>query len=116
MDLWRDCLQFLTWLKIHTPVKDVYLDGRFLSASEEVSVIEVGIELSPALLREGGGLDLLSVLNIPAREEYGVRVRFYGPNRPSMHNFHEEFSTPDPEIRLRGAPSDLRKGYVRIKL
>lgn len=116
MDLWRDCVQFLEWLKANTPVQEVYVDGRFLSASEEVTIIEVGIELSVALLRKGGGKKLFSILNMPAREEYGVRVRYYGPSRPDADNFHEEFSTPDPEIRLRGAPVDLRKGYIRIKL
>jgi len=116
MELWNNCVQFLEWLKANTPVKEVYVDGRFLSASEEVDTVDVGIELSRQLLRKGGGLALLKTLSMPAREEFGVRVRYYGPHRPERHNFLEEFNTPDPEIRLRGAPSDLRKGYVRITL
>lgn len=113
MDLWRNCVAFLDWLKNKTPVCEVYVDGRFLSASEEVSIIEVGIELTPALVKKAAGL---KIFNIPAREEFGVQVRYFGPHRPDRHNFHEEFNTPDPEIRLRGAPTDLRKGYIRIKL
>ena len=116
MQIWNNCVQFLEWLRDNTPVREVFIDGRFLSASDEVEMVDVGIELTAALLRHGGGLALLKVLNMPAREEYGVRVRYYGPHRPDGHNFHEEFTTPDPEIRLRGAPHDLRKGYVRIEL
>lgn len=114
--LWDDCVQFLAWLKENTPVHEVFVDGRFLSASEEVNIIEVGIELTAALLLQGGGPALFKKLNMPAREEYGVRVRYYGPFRPDKYNFHTEFNTPDPEIRLRGAPSNLRKGYIRIAL
>ncbi len=113
MDLWRNCVAFFDWLKQQTPVREVFVDGRFLSASEEVNVVEVGIEFTPDLIRKAGGFN---VFNVPAREEFGVRVRYFGPHRPQKHNFHEEFNTPDPEIRLRGAPLDLRKGYIRIKL
>lgn len=116
MQIWNNCVQFLEWLKANTPIREVFVDGRFLSASEEVEMVEVGIELTAPLLRKGGGLALLSKLNMPARDEYGVRVRYYGPFRPDSYNFHAEFNTPDPEIRLRGAPHDLRKGYIRIEL
>jgi len=116
MELWRNCACFLDWLKTNTPVRIVYVDGRFLSASDEVSTVEIGIELTVDLLREGGGPEFLQILNMPARDEFGVRVRYYGPFRPGTHNFHVEFNTPDPEIRLKGAPSDLRKGYICIKL
>jgi len=114
--LWDDCLQFLAWLKENTPIREVFVDGRFLSASEEVDTIEVGIELTADLTRKGGGLALLQKLNMPAHDEYGVRVRYYGPFRPGKYNFHTEFNTPDPELRLRGAPTNLRKGYIRITL
>lgn len=113
MDLWQNCLQFIEWLRANTPVREVYLDGRFLSASDEVKEIEVGIEFTPALIRKAGGF---TIFNVPARDEFGVRVRYYGPHRPSRYNFHEEFNTPDPEVRLRGAPTDIRKGYIRIEL
>lgn len=116
MDLWRNCASFLAWLKTNTPVRKVYLDGRFLSASDEVSTVEIGIELTADILRAGGGVKFLQTLNVPARDEFGVRVRYYGPSRPETYNFHEEFNTPDPEIRLKGAPTDLRKGYICIKL
>jgi hypothetical protein len=113
MEIWRNCVQYLEWLKANTPVREVFVDGRFLSASDEFTEVEVGIEFTPNLIRKPS--DLL-VFNMPARDEFGVRVRFYGPHRPEKYNFHEEFNTPDPEIRLRGAPTDLRKGYIRIKL
>jgi hypothetical protein len=113
MGLWNDCVQFIGWLREKTPVREVYIDGRFLSASDEVTEIEVGIELTPDLIRGTGGFE---IFNIPAHDEFGVRVRYYGPHRPSEYNFHEEFNTPDPEIRLRGAPVDLRKGYICISL
>ena len=113
MEIWQNCVQFLNWLKTNTPVREVFVDGRFLSASDEFTAVEVGIEFTPELIREAGGFQIFTV---PARDEFGVRVRYYGPHRPEKYNFHEEFNTPDPEIRLRGAPTDLRKGYIRIKL
>ncbi len=111
-DLWQSFLNFVEWLNANTPIKTIYLDGRFLSASDDVTEIEVGIELTTDLVRRMS----LPTLRVPFREEYSVRVRYFAPSRPEQYNFHEEFQTPDPEIRLREAPADIRKGYIRINL
>jgi hypothetical protein len=111
-DLWGSFLNFVEWLKFNTPIETVYLDGRYLSASDDVTEIEVGIELTTDLVRRMP----LPTLKVPFREEYSVRVRYFAPSRPARDNFHEEFQTPDPEIRLREAPADIRKGYIRINL
>ncbi len=111
-ELWQSFLDFVGWLKTNTAVAEVYLDGRFLSAADDVSHVEVGIELTVDLVKKSG----LDVFKIPAFDEFSVRVRYFAPFRPAEHNFHDEFQTPDPEIRLREAPSDLRKGYIKIRL
>ena len=110
--LWNAFLDFVQWLKANTPVSELFLDGRFLTASDDVSEIEVGIQLSVDLIKKCG----LDVFKVPAREEFCVRVRYFAPFRPDRHNFHHEFETPDPEIRLRDTPAGLRKGYIRIPL
>ena len=111
-ELWQSFLGFVGWLKTNTAVSEIYLDGRFLTASDDVAHVEVGIELTVELIRKSG----FDVFNIPALDEFSVRVRYFAPFRPARFNFHEEFQTPDPEIRLREAPADLRKGYIQIQL
>ncbi len=111
-ELWQSFLDFVEWLKANTPVSEIYLDGRFLSAADDVSHVEVGIELSVDLVKKCG----LDVFKVPALEEFSVRVRYFAPFRPAKHNFHDEFQTPDPEIRLREAPPNLCKGYIHIRL
>jgi hypothetical protein len=110
--LWSSFMDFVRWLKTNTAVSEIYLDGRFLTASDDVAHVEVGIELTVELIRKSG----FDVFKIPALDEYSVRVRYFAPFRPARFNFHEEFQTPDPEIRLREAPADLRKGYIQIRL
>lgn len=110
--LWHSFLEFVRWLRANTAVSEMYLDGRFLSAAEDVSHLEVGIELTVELVQKCG----LDVFKVPALDEFSVRVRYFAPFRPTQHNFHDEFQTPDPEVRLREAPSDLRKGYIQIRL
>lgn len=108
--LWDSFVGFIDWLRNKTLVKEIYLDGRFVSASDDVNQVDVGIELNEDIVRVGG----LAVFKIPALEEFSVRVRYFAPFRPDLHNFHEEFQTPDPEIRLRDASATLRKGYIKI--
>jgi len=110
--IWDSFLIFVKWLTENTPVRQIYVDGRFLSSSDDVTEIEVGIELTVDLIRKCP----LSTFNIPATEEYSVRVRYFAPHRPGTFNFHEEFQTPDPELRLRDARPDVRKGYILIFL
>jgi hypothetical protein len=112
-ELWVAFTCFVDHLKRNTEIQELFLDGRFISASEDVKEIEVGIELPVHLVR---GTNLLQMLKFPAREEFYVRVRYFSPTRPDRFNFHEEFQTPDPEIRLRDATPDLRKGYLKILL
>ncbi len=117
--MWEGCLAYLGYLRDSTPIREVYLDGRFFTSSEDVRCVEVGIELTPASAASIAShelFELLRLLNVPSREEFGVRVRFFAPHRPSQYNFHAEFSSPDPEVSLKGAPADLRKGYIKITL
>lgn len=117
--IWKNCLKFLEHVRTHTPIREAYLDGRFFTASDDVEHVEVGIELDADKLHLVLGhmlFDVLKALKVPSRQEFGVRVRYFAPHRPVCHNFHLEFGTPDPDIHLRDAPPDLRKGYIRVTL
>jgi hypothetical protein len=111
-ELWESFLLFAKWLTLNTPVRKLYMDGRFLSSSDDVYEIEVGIELTIDLIRKCP----LPTFNIPASEEFSVRIRYFAPHRPEKYNFHEEFQTPDPEVRLQDARPSMRKGYILILL
>jgi len=112
-EIWSNCLSFIEWLRANTPVTEIFVDGRFLSSSDDFSEVEMGIELTPELVRSAGGLDRF---NVPSWDEFGVRVRYFAPDQPDLHNFHRAFSTPDPEIRLPNSSEGLLKGYIRIAL
>jgi hypothetical protein len=118
-ELWNNCLAFLKYLTDYTPIREVYLDGRFFTASDDVNLVEVGIELDQKSLNVTANHsfgDALATLKIPARDEFGVRVRYFAPIRPNIYNFHAEFSSPDPDIGLKDAPAGLRKGYIKVTL
>ena len=109
--LWEGVNAFFDFVCAHTSIREVYLDGDFISASDSSDCVEVGIEL-----RDGITKAELKSLDAPFDEEWGVCVNWYAPRRPEQHNFHEAFQRIDPHVSRFGLPDDLRKGYLRVRL
>jgi len=110
-DLWQGLDSFFDFVCSHTSIREVYVDGDYISAHDEPCYIEVGIELFDGITRSE-----LAALDAPFDEEWGICVNWYAPRRPETHNFHEAFQRPDPHVSRIGLPDDLRKGYLKVHL
>ena len=110
-DLWQGLNSFFDFVCSNTSIREVYVDGDYISAHEEPGYVEVGIELFDGITRTE-----IAALNAPFEEEWDVCVNWYSPHRPEVHNFHEAFQRPDPHVTRIGLPDNLRKGYLRVRL
>jgi hypothetical protein len=110
-ELWQGVNAFFDFVCTHTSIREVYLDGDYISANDPSGYVEVGIELFDGITRAE-----LEALKAPFDEEWDVCVNWYAPRRPDQHNFHEAFQRVDPHVSRFGLPKDLRKGYLRVRL